>query len=85
MKTWQEEQNRRPILQYRKGETVRVVQGPETGRTGTIIAVYPTRERPYVVKLGDGWYIHFAEDHLAPPRQKKRGDTGDAFQRQGKG
>ncbi len=65
MKAQQEEDERGPILRYKKGDAVRVVKGVDTGRTGHILEVYRTRERPYVVKLGEGWYIHFSEDHLA--------------------
>ena len=70
MKTWQEEQNPSPILRHKQGDAIRVVQGFYKGRTGTIFAIYPTRDRPYVVKLGHGWYVHLPEDVLAPADQR---------------
>ncbi len=57
-------------LRYRIGDRVRVVQGPDTGRKGVITEIYPTHARPYRVQLGDGWYVHFAEDRLALVREE---------------
>lgn len=65
MQARRDDDERLPILCFKQGDNVRVVQGVDTGRIGTIIQVYPTREWPYVVKLGEGWYIHFSEDRLA--------------------
>ena len=71
MKTWQDEQKKGPILQYTKGHAVRVVQGSYQGRRGSIFAVYPTRDRPYVVKLGYGWYVNLAADDLASANEHR--------------
>ena len=55
-----------PALRYKKGEAVRVVTGVDTGRIGEIVDVFPTHDKPYVVKMHEGSYIHHTEDSLAP-------------------
>ena len=55
----------RKVLRYQAGDTVRIVRGVDAGRTGTIIEVYPSSARPYIVELRIGWYVHFSEDHLS--------------------
>ena len=70
MSTETEDDKQQATLLYKKGDVIRVVQGVDTGRTGEIVDVYPESARPYVVKLGDGWYVHFAEDRLAPADQQ---------------
>ncbi len=52
-------------LRYRVGDRVRIIRGPDRGRTGTIIQVNPASARPYLVTCSDTWYVHFAEDRLA--------------------
>ena len=71
MKTWQDEQKQGPIRPYTKGHAVRVVQGSYQGRRGSIFAVHPTRDRPYVVKLGYDWYVNLAVDDLAPANEHR--------------
>ena len=70
MKMWQHEQTQGPIVQYRKGDAVRVVQGLYNGRQGIIFAVVPSRDRPYVVKLGYDWYVHLPAEVLAPADER---------------
>lgn len=47
---------------FHVGSQVRIIQGPDRGRTGRITAVYLRHARPYRVQLGEGWYVHFAAD-----------------------
>lgn len=60
-----DEQRERQALPFSVGDKVQIVQGPDTGRAGLITAVYPSHARPYRVQLGEGWFVHFAEDRLA--------------------
>ena len=52
-------------LRFKRGDKVDIVQGVDAGRNGEIIAIYPASARPYLVKIREGWYVHFAEDRLA--------------------
>ena len=56
----------RRSLRYRVGDTVRIVHGPDRGRIGVLISINPASARPYLVKFNEHWYVHFAEDRLAP-------------------
>ncbi len=58
----QDEANRAP-LRYRTGDTVLVVNGIGSGQSGEIMAIHPTDDRPYVVKVDDA-YIRHTEDSL---------------------
>ncbi len=51
------------LLRYQLGETVQVVKGIATGQSGTITAIHPTADKPYVVKVDDA-YIRYTEDCL---------------------
>ena len=53
------------------GDRVRVVQGPDTGRMGTIKAIYPSHARPYRVQLGQVWFVHFEEDRLIHSEEQR--------------
>jgi ribosomal protein L24 len=58
---------------FREGERVRVVGGLERGRSGEIVAVYPTHVRCYLVKLNEAWYVHYPEERLV---REPRGSPG---------
>ncbi len=61
---WQRD-TERARLRYQIGDRVRIVQGVDRGRSGEVVDVYPASARPYMVRLSDDWYVHFAEDRLA--------------------
>lgn len=52
-------------LRFKRGDMVEIVEGVDTGRNGEIIAVNPASARPYLVKIREGWFVHFSEDRLA--------------------
>ena len=66
---WQHKQHGGLVPQYQEGDLVRVVRSVYAGRRGTIFAIHPTRERPFVVKLAEGWYVHLMAVDLAPADQ----------------
>ena len=62
---WQRE-DQSVAMRYQVGQRVRVVKGVDLGQSGEIIQIYPGRDRPYVVKMNDAWFVHHPEDNLAP-------------------
>jgi hypothetical protein len=57
-------------MRYHVGQHVRIVKGVDTGQRGEIIQIYPGRDRPYVVKMNDAWFVHHPEDNLAPAAEE---------------
>ena len=51
-------------LRFQQGDQVQVVKGIGAGLPGEITAVYPTADKPYVVKV-DSAYIRHSDDDLA--------------------
>ena len=62
---WEREEQRRGT-RYQIGQRVRVVKGVDAGQTGEIVQIYPGRDRPYVVKMNEAWFVHHPEGNLAP-------------------
>jgi hypothetical protein len=36
------------------------------GHRGEIIQIFPGRDRPYVVKMNEAWFVHHPEENLVP-------------------
>ncbi len=62
---WEREERRR-TKRYQVGQRVRVVKGVDAGRSGEIVQIYAGRDRPYVVKMNEAWFVHHPEGNLAP-------------------
>ncbi len=62
---WEREERRR-TKRYQVGQRVRVVKGVDAGRSGEIVQIYAGRDRPYVVKMNESWFVHHPEGNLAP-------------------
>ena len=62
---WEREE-RRQTMRYQVGQRVRVVKGVDAGHSGEIVQIYAGRDRPYVVKMNESWFVHHPEGNLAP-------------------
>ncbi len=62
---WEREE-RRQTIRYQVGQRVRVVKGVDAGHSGEIVQIYPGRDRRYVVKMNESWFVHHPEGNLAP-------------------
>lgn len=57
-------------MRYQVGQHVRIVKGVDVGQKGEIIQIYPGRDRPYVVKMNESWFVHHPEENLAPAQSE---------------
>ncbi len=62
---WEREERWR-TMRYQVGQRVRVVKGVDAGHSGEIVQIYAGRDRPYVVKMNEAWFVHHPEGNLAP-------------------